>query len=342
MPMADQAHDFTDKRIDSLAVKFHEAYSQAANEMQDRLEKWLADYDRENKQWIEDVKSGVRTKKQYEHWLSNMASDKSWQQGMIDRLSIDAVNADMLCNQAINDEIPTVYAENANYAAFDVDHKIGYDTGFTLYDVDTVRNLITDTPTLLPQVDVAKDLLWNQQKFASAITQSILQGESIPNVAKRLSSVFSMGEASSIRAARTACTSAENAGRISSYKRAESIGIRLRQQWYATLDGRTRLTHRLLHNQKVPVGGVFVPEGYDPERYSIRFPGDPRALGEMVWNCRCTLMGAVDGVDQDDAEHWSNLPDDVTYEEWRHGKYVTDKNGKETVASMKARGVYKE
>lgn len=118
-----------------------------------------------------------------------------------------------------------------------------------------------------------------------------------------------MSLAASVRTARTACTGAENAGRVGSYQRAERLGIELRQEWLATLDSRTRDSHRLLDCERIEVGETF--------SNGCRFPGDPQGPGREVYNCRCTLVAAVDGVDQDAAARFQRLPDGMTYEEWK-------------------------
>ena len=155
--------------------------------------------------------------------------------------------------------------------------------------------------------------------------QSILQGEPIPKIADRLAdAVWDSNRAAAIRNARTMTTGAENAGRVDSYKRAEKMGIKMEQMWVATLDDRTRYEHRQLDGMRVVVGEPFEIDGY-----TIRFPGDPQAEPEMVYNCRCTLIAAVAGteIDQNEAK---DLPrnsklGDMTYEEW---KYAKDKEPK--------------
>ena len=89
-------------------------------------------------------------------------------------------------------------------------------TSFTLYNHAAVERLIKENPNLLPlnpNLDIPKDLRWNQQHINSAITQGILQGKSIPDIAKDLQRVTGMDESAAIRNARTAMTGAQNAGK---------------------------------------------------------------------------------------------------------------------------------
>lgn len=333
--MADMAHDWTDEQIAALAKKMNAVYQQASDEMAKKLKDWLADYDAKNQRWIEDVRAGVATKADYEEWKRRRAFDRTWYQNMISTLSNDAVECDVRCRQMINDEIPTVAAECANIEAYELDRAIGLDTGFTLYNQDSIRFLLTD-PRIYPQVDVPADLAWNAQKFSSAITQSILQGESIPNAAKRLDSVFGMGKTASVRAARTAMTYAENKGKLTSMERLERMGVPLKKEWHARHDGRTRLEHRQADKQAVPVRDKFVVGGEKMEE-----PGDPSASGWNVYNCRCYISRDLDFDDIPERVLIENdkLPKDVTYDEWKAGKFVTDKHGRETKKSKRDRGV---
>ena len=52
---------------------------------------------------------------------------------------------------------------------------------------------------------------------------------------------------------------------------------------------------------------------------TIRYPGDPQAPGYLVYNCRCTLVSAVKGIDQSGAARASK-PGNMSYEEWKAGK----------------------
>ena len=95
------------------------------------------------------------------------------------------------------------------------------------------------------------------------------------------------------------------------------MGVRLKKRWLATLDGRTRHTHAALDGQVRPNDKPFEVSGYE-----IMFPGDPSAAPEMVYNCRCTLIAAVDGIDTSNAlrrDRWGPMPN-MTYAQWENTK----------------------
>lgn len=314
----DYAHDYADRTIDELETLFKKEYSQAVKEMKKKQAEFMADYAREREDWLKRLDGSPEMDKAYKEWLEEQAIRRGYLDGMVGQLAQDAANADRRAVEAIANTLPSVYAEGANAAAFSIDSAIGMDTSFSLVDQDTVRNLVARQPDMIvpeiprPAVDAPLDVRWNQQKMTSALTQGILQGESVQQIADRLSSVYAMDEAVALRTARTAVTGAENSGRVSSYKRAQELGIDLMQEWLATLDGRTRNSHRQLDGVKVEVGSVF-----HAHLGNLEFPGDPRGPAGEVYNCRCTLVAAVKGVDQSSAERWSDLPEGMTYDGWK-------------------------
>ena len=224
--------------------------------------------------------------------------------------------------------MPDVYALNANYGTYQIESGGKIDTGFTLYNHDTAKYLLGDQRQLMPkpsprkaaEIAANKDMQWNKQKIQSAVLQGVLQGESPRQVADRLMQVGQMNYNSAVRYARTMTTSAHNAGRYQSYRRATDLGVDLTIEWEAVLDGRTRHAHRLMHGQQTTVDEPFET----PDGYTIYYPadctGDSDAPQEEIWNCRCTLLAWVKGFEGETVKS-SPAMGDMTFEEWQeeHG-----------------------
>ena len=118
----------------------------------------------------------------------------------------------------------------------------------------------------------------------SELLQGILQGESIPKIARRMENVVGMNRDSAVRNARTMVTGAQNSGRMDGMRRAENMGIILKRIWMSAEDGRVRKAHRELDGQVRGMDEPFVNALGD-----IMYPGDPHAKPANVYNCRCTL-----------------------------------------------------
>ena len=206
----------------------------------------------------------------------------------------------------INGEKMDVFAENANYEAYRISKDTGIGYGFSVYDKDTVGKLIREQPELMPRkvVNGKKDRAWNRTKISNAVAQSIIQGDSLPEMTERIARVTAHdNDAAMARYAATAMTSAQNAGRMETMQRAKGIGIKVRKKWIATLDARTRDSHAELDGQVVDIDEPFITHNRDGSLAEIMFPGDPQADGEQVWNCRCTLGYVYEEYpDEEDAE----------------------------------------
>lgn len=311
----DRAHRWTDDQIEALERRMSREYGTAVREMRSKLERHLAKYEEGLAKRTAELDGTPEARKALEAWKRDQAMNRKYLEGMVESLARDATEATQRAMALVEDRLPSIYAENANWAAFEVDRAARLDTRFNLQDESTVRQLMGRGERLFepPRPNAAKVRAWTEQKLTAAVTQGILQGESIPHIAQRMAEVYGSDRAAAVRAARTACTGAENAGRVSSYERAEELGIEMRQEWMATLDERTRDTHVLLDGERVEVGGTFTTANGD----ELRFPGDPQGPPEEVYNCRCTLVAAVDGIDQSAAARSDRLPDDMSYEDWR-------------------------
>ena len=315
--MADYGHKETDKRLAVMEKRIAKVYADTLAEAKDKLSAVLAEFRELDEKKAQAVADGKLSKKAYTAWRQELLGKEKHLRDMIDVLTEDFTNADKIAMKIVNGEAKDVYALNANYAAYDIEKKANANLSWTLYDHSTVERLIREEPNLLPlpSVDVPVDKRWNHKHITAAINRGILLGDPIQDIAKRLVTVASMDLNAAIRSARTATTAAECAGRIDTYKYAQSIGIEMEQEWLATLDGRTRHEHRLLDGQRVAVGEAFHVGGA-----SIRYPGDPQAPGYLIYNCRCTVIGEIKGLEDDDSDDHRKHMIGTTYEEWKAGK----------------------
>ena len=310
--MSDQAHDYAERKIAEFQAEVWEVYQQAQADAQEALAKFLKRFEKEDVKRRELVEKGEMTKAEYKSWRSGQILRSRQLSSTLDQVSQAMVNANQVAMAALAGKLPEVYAENANYAAFSICKETGAAVAFDLVDPDTVGHMLTAGAALLPAVDVAKDVAWNRKLVSSQLTQGVLLGESIPKIARRVQNVTGSNIATAMRTARTAVAGAECAGRIASYDRAKGMGIKLKKEWVSTLDNRTRHSHRQLDGERI--------DNDEKAKFSngCRYPGDPTARYAEICNCRCTVIAAVEGFETDDAERWSKLPKDMTYEEWKN------------------------
>lgn len=315
-----KAHKLTDDALEALERRISRVYAQAGKDIEEKLNAYTAQF-----KWLDEqkkalVEAGKLTQKEYEQWrLNKIAIGELWE-AKRNNLARDYLNADKIAYGIVNGELPNVYALNHNYTAYALENQTNMNLQFTLYDKSSIERLLKEDRNLLPLKEVTgktfttKVVRWNEQKVQSAITQGLLQGEPIPNIAKRLEQVTEMNKNSAIRNARTAVTGAENAGRQDTYNEAVSKGIKLKKEWMATLDNRTRHEHATLDGQRVEQDEDFKINGY-----SLEYPGDPNGAPEMVYNCRCTMIAVVEGVDEI-AKSVGEYQPRMTYSEWEKAK----------------------
>lgn len=324
MAIPDFAHLKTDKALADLERRIAAEYQKAAADLQEKIDDYFERFRKRDTEQLTRLKQGEITRQDYIQWrLAQIGRGRRFE-ALRDRIAGRITDANIVASAYINDRTPGLYTLNRNYAAYTIERQIGADVGLNLWDEQTVRRLIANQPDLMPYyppkraVQRGFDLIYGKRQITAQITSGILQGESIKHLADRLQKkIPDMNRTSAIRAARTAVTSAQNAGRLDTYLRAEELGIRLQKRWLATLDKRTRHTHAALDGQIRDNDKPFEVDGYQ-----IMFPGDPNAAPEMVYNCRCTLVAEVEDVDTSHAlrrDRWGVLPN-MTFAQWENTK----------------------
>lgn len=321
--MADYAHEQTDLMLVNLESELRREYRRAARETQQKLNDYLRAFHQKDKERLAQVARGQLTQQEYNNWRKGQILVGERWRAMQKTLAEDMHNVNDIARSIVYGHLPDVYALNHNWGTFEVETKAMIDTSYVLYDRQTVERLFRENPELLPAaapnsktaqlLAANKDLRWNRQRIQSELLQGILQGEAITDIARRMQNVTNSNYKAAVRNARTMYTGAENAGRVDSYKRAEKMGIEMEQQWVATLDSRTRHSHRQLDGERIKVGGKF--------SNGCRFPADPQGKPAEVYNCRCTLISQMVGLEHDLSGKSLAKLDGKSYEEWKQGHY---------------------
>ena len=326
MVTSDLGHKLTDQELAKLERRIAKLYREAGKELQATIDAYFEQFakrDEEMKALIGTVQNGKEwTEADYKQWRLNQIGRGERYQAMRDKVAHRVTDANAVAVSYTNDATPGIYSLNRNYAAYTIESVAG-DVGFDLWDEQTVKRLIVEQPGLMPYYPKDRalkrgiDLAYGKKQITASVTSSILQGLSIKHMADDLQKrITTMSRDSAIRTARTAVTGAQNAGRMDSYAAAEKMGVKLKKQWLATLDNRTRHAHAMLDGEQVAQDKKF--------SNGCRFPGDPQGPPWEIYNCRCTLIAAVEGVDTSSAQRrarnastgQTEAVSDMTYAEW--------------------------
>lgn len=306
MAKTDEGHQLTDKELAALERRIASVYKQARDDMQDQVTAYFESFakrDEEMKDLIGTVVNGKEwTEQDYKQWrLAQIGRGKRFE-AMRDKLAERMTKANEVAVAYANDNMAKIYAINRTYT---IQNVVGQADGvldsidWILYDEQTVKRLIVEQPDLMPYYPKAKavkrniDLAYGKRQITAHVTSGILQGNSVNRIAKdMMNSVTNMSRTSAIRAARTAITEAENAGRQAAADDLESKGVILGKRWIATHDSLTRDAHMEADGQIVANDDPFTVGGE-----LLMYPGDHSmgASGWNLYNCRCTRATEIMG-----------------------------------------------
>lgn len=163
------------------------------------------------------------------------------------------------------------------------------DISFDLLNEDTIARLRRDKMIEVPEkkVEVPKDKRWNEKTMASRILRGLQNGDSMQTISQSMLRVVGNNENSAIRNTRTMVTSAENHGRLDSYKNLSEQGLVMKKEWEATPDDRTRPSHIDIDGEEQDIDKPF--------SNGCMFPADGKGPAEEVWMCRCTMGAHIVG-----------------------------------------------
>lgn len=253
-----------------------------------------------------------------EEYIAQKMSINASMQKKVKKLAELLNQADEDAVKEINKELPNKYEDAYNRQGYEIETGLNISTNFDLINTDAVIASIDGS--YFASYDKVANTAYNRRRISSAITEGILQGKSVQDVAKRLLPVCDGNKSSAIRNARTYINGVQNAGRLRAAKEMQNFGVKETKVWLATTDMRTRFSHRALDEERVDIDKPFSNGGMHA--------GDPKLPPEERYNCRCRTRIIPQGLNPDFSGRHVDI-NGMSYEDWKAGK---EKAKKEAVA----------
>ena len=332
--MADLAQKKVDKEVKKVEQEIRAVYGQAQQEIEQKLKDFNDNFKIKKDIYYQKYKNHEITQTDYNSWRAGQLFQKQEWEAKRDQICKVLHNANEQATKIVNGGTISAFAIGSNWTAYSLEHGANVNFGFGVYDAQTVTNLLKNDPQILPQwkINEPKEYIWNKKKVNNAITQGIIQGESLDDIAKRVAkSTCNANKNLAMTHTQTAMTAAQNSGRLARLQEAKELGIKVVKEWMATLDGHTRDTHAKIDGEQKPVGDKWHHIKFSN---GCEYPGDPKGPAHEVFNCRCTLVGDLEDFPEE-YERYDNIDGkpikNMTYEEWAKTKFKTTQtkaNGK--------------
>lgn len=311
----DEEHAEADKELERIIALIALIYHKAAEKVRKKALKYMRDFDEQDKEKKRQYEQGIITYEAYKTWRMQMFST-SWYSQMSQDLSREVAQAKLTAAGVINKSIPKIYTGGFNWSWYSVQREAKKSFGYRpIVNTKAMVQLMQNArlPPSYITIDEMLAMSRNQKYLNTAVMQGLAKGESVPDIAKRISVVMPNNDMNaSVRTARTMITAAENAGRYEAGLDMQSKGIEISREWVATLDDRTRHEHRVLDGQIKKF-----PEPFEVDGETLRFPADPLASPHLVINCRCTTRNHYKGISGYEDYRSDAYIDGVSYKQWK-------------------------
>lgn len=191
------------------------------------------------------------------------------------------------------------------------------------FDVPSTKEVQTAIEQPLDKLKVKETVKKHEQdlkdKIRLIITQGLMNGDGYSEVANEIEKQTELSKARAQRIARTESHRAQSQAKLDSAKQLQANGLEPKKRWHATLDTRTRDTHRHLDGVVKDIDEPFESSGCKGQAPGL-FVGVASAKENI--NCRCSMLIFLDEDDLpkerrargDDGKTY--VVDDMTYREW--------------------------
>lgn len=274
LPLAIRAATFTFNESQAAQALLEKQYTEALTQSYKAA---LTDINRQiSETFIKYGQKGVLTMEQ----MARRDGKVSRLQRLIDRVNEDLNVLNRGRPQQLAGHLTSVYEVNWQDATKTIKGVVpGVDFG--LFNRDMIyRSAISP----MAKIGLETNAQAVRTNIRRDITQSIVQGEGIDQMSRRIQTSLETNANNAERIARTETTRIAGEAKMDVMNRSTELGIPLQKMWIASADEKTRPSHQI-------TGELVDPD----KKFSngLMFPGDESGPAKEVINCRCALGSRV-------------------------------------------------
>ena len=297
-------------------------------EIADVYESAMREHDSEIKRLAALLQEGKLEGMEAAEWAAIVARRKNTLkelESVYDGLAQGLANAGAAAERLMGAQLMQSAAISRNVAAWQIDNMTGVNVSrFIGHDLASLA--ISGITSFHGKYDLAAwqgvaDKRKARETIKKAVARGLLTGEHPEKIARRIQGIYSGKEAGSphkraVRIARTETARVMSEATVETFRAANDRGVKCRQRWDATLDGKTRDSHRKVDGEIREIGEKF--------SNGLRRVGDGGPADSI--NCRCCMTPVVDGFKPDAPMRRNNETGELipymTYSEWEKTRGV--------------------
>ena len=283
----DKGHVYADKILEEITDGMQPIFDEVGKKSVEKIRKYLKRFESEIREHEQMVDDGDMTEREFEQWMINRTTTGREWNSVRNEISEDYHKATVKAMATAGAGLLMVYRYNKNFAGESIEKQV---KKYLNKSISIPRRKKPRRPEYVrpKRPDPKKNIPWHNKRVESIVRSEMKKGHSVDKIAKKLYKVTDLDGVSAYRTARTGVTRAENEARIDAMYEAQELGIKYDKIWIATLDARTRTSHRILHGERVPCEEYFSNELFEP--------ADPDGDPAEIYNCRCSLGWSPAGV----------------------------------------------
>lgn len=144
---------------------------------------------------------------------------------------------------------------------------------------------------------MGKDITDLKKKITGEISRGLSGGQMYSEITRNIAGWARIPKNNAVRIARTEAHRIQTKASLNACNKAKEKGADVVKQWDASLDGKTRDSHRAVDGEIRELDEKF--------SNGLMYPGDPSGAAEEVINCRCALLQRARWALGNDYTKWS-------------------------------------